>query len=748
LTLNTNKNLLEGEELQGLFNGSSSPYAWLEVIDEGEALFRLKNPCTTPHLKEGRSHSIWIERENLSEGLIPLGPTLRRILPLEPPVVPVTFLTTDGKRLEFQLDNEEGWLEGEGAGGLLPDAASGDSLHCRLTVVDADELVFRLEQFWPQGGSEEGREKTEGKEEINFHLEGAKRLLQRLQESRFHNEASFSLHQRARGLRLRPGFDTLISEPALGNLEPFDYQRKTALRVLGEMRGRALLCDEVGLGKTIEAGLIMTEYIMRGLVNKVLILTPPSLVEQWYEEMRTKFNLDFVRYDSDRFEQAENGWQKFDRVVASLYTAKRKERRRYIEQIDYDMIIVDEAHHLKNKSTLNWKFVNRLKKKFILLLTATPVQNKLEELFNLITLLRPGQLATERSFKRKFITRGDRLKPKNTSELRDLLRDVMVRNKRSDHEIRLPDRYAQTLEVEAGEEERKFYRSLSDLVREGYAPQQEGEGSKDRIHKFVLKTLQREAGSSIQAVVPTLKKIRGNEISSSLQSRIDRLLNMASGIGSHAKVERLVQLVKKLEDRVIVFTAFRNTQKTLLERLGEEGVSTAQFHGQLRRAEKEEQIDRFKEEAQVLVSTESGGEGRNLQFCRRMINYDLPWNPMRIEQRIGRIHRIGQSRDVFIHNFSTRGTVESYILQLLDAKINMFELVIGELGMILGNLKESRDFEDVIMDIWARTREEEDIKKEVEEFGEELAEAKSEYDRVKRYDEDLFGDLLQQENDG
>lgn len=740
LVLNNDKDLLEGEGLNQIFNRSGCPYYRLQVVGEKDPVFQLKDPSTSSYLKNGSEYFLHIDREDLEHGLLPLGMTLRWLLPLQPELLPVTFLTPDGDKLQLTLNNREGWLEGEDLEKLMAHTTSSDF---RITVRDKKDMVFELEEFWPQveplTAGVEG-----GETSIKFHLDSTQKLLHRLKRGEFHGQEDFSLHQRARRLRLRPGFDQLISEPVLENLEPFEYQRKAALRVLKEMRGRALLCDEVGLGKTIEAGLVMTEYMMRGLVNKVLVLVPPSLIQQWCEEMRTKFNLDFVAYDSQRFDQAENGWEEFDRVVASLYSAKMDKRSRLIEKIDYDLVIVDEAHHLKNKSTLNWKFVNRLKKKFILLLTAIPVQNKLEELFNLITLLLPGQLETERSFKRKFITRGNRLKPKNTDQLRNLLREVMVRNKRSDYDIKLPSRYAHTLQITPKPKERKFYQSLTNLVRRKYTDIQ---GSNDGIHKFVLKTLQREAGSSIRAVVPTLKKIRSREeISTSLVSRIDSLLHLASGIEDQAKVEHLIQLVKEIEDRVIVFTAFRGTQEELLERLAGEGISAAHFHGGLRRVEKEAEIKKFRKDTRILVSTESGGEGRNLQFCRRMINFDLPWNPMRIEQRIGRIHRIGQTRDVFIYNFSTQDTIEAYILTLLDAKINMFELVIGELEMILGNVRKGSDFEELIMEIWTTSRDEKDLQTKVNKFGEELAEAKSKYQKTKRYDDELFKDLLKEES--
>jgi len=163
------------------------------------------------------------------------------------------------------------------------------------------------------------------------------------------------------------------------------------------------------------------------------------------------------------------------------------------------------------------------------------------------------------------------------------------------------------------------------------------------------------------------------------------------------------------------------------------------YKGELTYAQKNEAIARFEREAQFLLSTEAAGEGRNLQFCRQMINYDLPWNPMRIEQRVGRIHRIGQDREVEIFNLSAEGTIEDYILHILDRKINMFELVIGEMDMILGNLADERDFEEIVLDIWARARSDEEVSVGMEELGEALVKARQAYVETKAYDEALFG---------
>ncbi len=578
---------------------------------------------------------------------------------------------------------------------------------------------------------------------IRFFPEEDGAFLSALEECGGGKHADLFLRRQALLLSQRPGFDTLLSPSAVRGIKTLDYQLSTVRHVLKHLRGRALLCDEVGLGKTIEAGLIMMEYLLRGLVRRVLVLTPPSLVEQWLEEMYYKFNLDFIAHDHAEFKAHNNPWEQFPRIIASLDTAKRENHKDKVLAVEYDMVIIDEAHHLRNKRTQAYRLVERLKKKYILLLTATPVENSLEELFNLITLLMPGQLETSRSFKLNYIKRGEPLQPKNTEKLKTLVREVMVRNRRSETGAIRSTRHAELIDLALTPAEMGFYRQLTFFVRQHYRI---GGGQNGGMNQFALKTLQREVGSSIEAVVPTLSKMAAHEnypreVSAALESMIDRALV----IPRRAKAEALLRLLGGIKEKAIIFTVFRETQRFLADLLRREGLHVAELHGGMRRQEKEEQVKLFAKEAAVLVSTETGSEGRNLQFCRVMVNYDLPWNPMRIEQRIGRIHRLEQTKDVFIYNLSAANTVEAYILELLDAKINMFQLVIGELDMILGNLKEKKDFEDLIMDIWSRAQNESDIKQEMAKLGEQLVAAKKHYERVKQLDDNLLGELFPDE---
>src|SRR4029077_10973605 len=180
-------------------------------------------------------------------------------------------------------------------------------------------------------------------------------------------------------------------------------------------------------------------------------------------------------------------------------------------------------------------------------------------------------------------------------------------------------------------------------------------------------------------------------------------------------------------DKLVVFTQFRATQEMLHERLAEAGHHVAVFHGGLTRLAKEAAIERFRGPARILLATEAGSEGRNLQFAHAVCNFDLPWNPMKIEQRIGRLSRIGQTHDVYVFNLVAADTVEAAVLHLLEAKLSMFELVIGEVDMILGNLEEEREFQEVVADLWAESADTDDFTARIDALGDRLLEAKRAY---------------------
>jgi SNF2 family DNA or RNA helicase len=552
------------------------------------------------------------------------------------------------------------------------------------------------------------------------------------------SRAEFDLALQAARLSNHAGFDRLICLPLVRDMEVLDHQVRTAKTVLQRFRGHALLCDEVGLGKTIEAGLVFAELHTRGLVRSALVLVPPSLIEQWQGEMRRKFSLELISHDDPLFRaRGPAAWKEFDLVIASMHTAKREPHRSAITARHWDLVIVDEAHHLRNRQTQLWRFASALQTQFTLLLTATPVQNNLEELFNLVTLLEPGLLRTARQFQKEFVDRRDKLMPRNLDELHRLLAEVMVRNRRSTVGLQFTRRWAYTERLTPSPGEHELYEGVAEFVRQ----QLPAAGGKGKLTRMALMALQTALGSSSPAAAGTLERLAETPgLPASQRDVLLHLTEQARGLTESAKADRLLQLLQEHPDKMVVFTQFRATQDMLAGRLQVAGHDVALFHGGLTRLAKEAAVARFRGPDRILLATDAGSEGRNLQFAHAICNYDLPWNPMRIEQRIGRLSRIGQTSDVQVYNLVAAGTIEAAVLHLLEAKLNLFELVIGEIDMILGNLDEEREFEDLIADLWGASADLEDFRRRMEELGERLLAAKESYLQQRSHDERLFGD--------
>lgn len=545
---------------------------------------------------------------------------------------------------------------------------------------------------------------------------------------------AWRLNAQAHRLSLVRGFDELVSWPSLRGVSRYEHQERTALRVLREMRGRAILADEVGLGKTIEAGLILKEYAIRGLVRRALVLTPPALATQWLDEMREKFSLDFALLRSSR------DWERCGLLIASIDTAKREPHRTAAQAAMWDLVIVDEAHRLKSRLSLNWRFVSGLRKKYMLLLTATPVQNDMGELFNLVSLLKPGQLHSYETFLERYVASADRRAPARVGELRSRLRDVMVRNRRG-ISFTLPPRRVFPVAVRLTSAERRLYEDVTDFVRDAYWTPS---GKLPFTAKLTLIVLQREIGSSTFAAASTLSKLRDSPLFSlDDRDRLATLHEQARAIQANVKAHRLQEFLSSMEEKVLVFTQYLRTLQYLQGVLEADGHRVAIYHGGLSRAAKDDAVRAFRGERQVFLSTEAGGEGRNLQFARTLVNYDLPWNPLRIEQRIGRVHRLGQDREVHVVNVWAQDTIEEYLIELLDRKIHMFELVVGELDMILGNLDERRSFEELLMDIWT-LRESEDRRAALRRLADALETARARYGDVKQRNEELLGGVSEE----
>lgn len=229
-------------------------------------------------------------------------------------------------------------------------------------------------------------------------------------------------------LSLFEGFDELLCLAALQDVEAHWYQVETVRKVLKRYRGRVLLADEVGLGKTIEAGMVLKEYMLRGMAERILILTPASLVGQWREEMASKFGIDCATSHDPLLRSDPATFWAQPRVIASIAAARRREQADMIAGLSYDVVVVDEAHHLRDQTNASYRLVNSLQKRFLLLLSATPVQNSLLELYNLLTLLQPGIFKTQKEFRSVHMVPGKPREPANRERLRDLMRSVMVQH--------------------------------------------------------------------------------------------------------------------------------------------------------------------------------------------------------------------------------------------------------------------------------------------------------------------------------
>lgn len=272
----------------------------------------------------------------------------------------------------------------------------------------------------------------------------------------------------------------------------------------------------------------------------------------------------------------------------------------------------------------------------------------------------------------------------------------------------LPGRLAETIQITPAPEEAELYRLVSAQVRSEAR-------TAPPSRAMALLAVQRLAGSSPAALAPLLQKVGWAD----LAERASRLPCTKSRV--------LLELLRRHGSRgekVVVFTAFRQTLHHLRELAAQEGITASVYHGSLSRRAKDEAIESFRTEVPVLITTEAAGEGRNLQFCHALINFDLPWNPMQIEQRLGRIHRIGQTHEVLLTNLVCMGTVEERILRVLESKINLFELVVGELDMIIGRIEEELDFEHLVFRTHVDATDDGDFDNRLEALGEDLARAR------------------------
>ncbi|ELY39835.1 DEAD/DEAH box helicase [Natronorubrum tibetense] len=510
-----------------------------------------------------------------------------------------------------------------------------------------------------------------------------------------------------------------------------EHQVDAAHRALFEMDGKALLADEVGLGKTIEVGMILKEMHYRETDDSVLILTPAQLAKQWQGELLEKFGLEFVCNYDDEFQ----GFDAHNRIIASIDTAKSDRHRAMVLARDWDVLVMDEAHYVKNEETDRYELIEKLTYDYAFFLTATPIQNELTDLYNIVSLLRPGLFGSRDTFHQYFVNSNQETLV-NRNELQQRLGQVMIRNRREDTDIDFTDRIIDTRTFEPSEAEQELYDEVTKYVRGAY--------SQDSGQKLVLMLLQKEVVSSPAALEQTILKMLDEQNELTHRNELETILDKIDAIDTVTKQERLFDIVEEVREnvdmgRVIVFTQFRPTQRQVLQVLDEQGYTTHAFHGGHSSQEKEDIVNQFREEGGVLVSTDAMNEGRNLQFCNIMVNYDLPWNPMKVEQRIGRIHRIGQKRKVYVFNMGLKGTIEEYVLERLYHKIDLFQQTVGELSTILTRLEDSgQSFEDEIFERLTNADSEIDLENDFDSMAIDLEEQQDLSQKVEEFNSGVF----------
>lgn len=473
-------------------------------------------------------------------------------------------------------------------------------------------------------------------------------------------------------------------------VEPYNHQVKNLITFCRRLPV-TLLADDVGLGKTISAGLVASELISRGRLSKILIVCPKILREQWKEELETKFGIDSIIVTGKELTTAQppNG-------VGAVITTYRSATI-YLDQIKdvgFEMLILDEAHKLRNLygTDIAPQVAQRFKKaltdrlfKYVLMLTATPIQNRLWDLYSLVDLLTVARghenpFGNPGMFARKFI--GDnriqarQLKPEMQDEFRSIVYGYMSRIRRDDANLHFPQREVQLHTVQPTKEEIELINIIGRSIEK-----------LDRLTQIgILKTLV----SSPEALVTQLNGMaKRNTIPETLAKDVR---DVVERISLTAKLQGLGALVDKLKSenpgqwRMVVFTTRLETQTTIQSFLEDRGIVCGLINGSSG-SSNQETIAKFKKndpEINVIVSTEAGSEGVNLQAANVLVNYDLPWNPMIVEQRIGRIQRLGSKHEkVCIFNIVLQGTFEEYIVGRLIEKLQMASSAIGDIESLL-----------------------------------------------------------------
>jgi len=577
--------------------------------------------------------------------------------------------------------------------------------------------------------------------------------------------------------------------------------------VLQLPRIRFLIADDPGAGKTIMAGLVIKELKLRGLITRTLIIAPGHLKDQWQREMHDRFEENFIKVDRGLMDASygENIWVRESQMIASIDFAKQDDIAATLASAHFDLIVVDEAHKMsayrygeKLDKTGRYKLGEALSdiSTHLLFLTATPHRGDPENFRLFLDLLEPGFFATTEMVAESIRNQENPL----------FIRRVKEDMKDFEGKPLFLPRYVDTVSFRLGVEgpkEADLYNALSKYVKEQYNKAITKQDKRRNV-AFALVILQRRLASSTYALLKSLerRKKRLDELlegatqnnnrtgftgidpdeaeeldeqerwaqeevwetlslaenQDELRSEIETLKDLIRGAKaivdseSEVKLRHLKDSLAKLNQghpgsKILIFTESRDTLDHLEKHVKDKwGYSVCTIHGGMRLEERIRAEGTFKNDAQVLIATEAAGEGINLQFCNLMINYDLPWNPNRLEQRMGRIHRYGQTREVFIFNLVASDTREGRVMTALFKKLKEIKEALGsdKVFDVLGDIVQGKGLAQLMVDAAAGARSMDEILKEIEitvdrdyiqrvkdNLGESLATRYIDYTRIK-----------------
>lgn len=594
----------------------------------------------------------------------------------------------------------------------------------------------------------------------------------------------------------------------ISKVDPLPHQIEAVYGYILKLpRIRYLIADDPGAGKTIMAGLIIKELKLRNLAKKILIVSPGHLKDQWRREMKEKFGETFGVVDRNTIASfyGENVWDRESQIITSMDFAKREENLPAIRSTKFDLVICDEAHKFaaylygdKTKKTERYKLGEVLSDitNHILFLTATPHSGETETFHLLLDLLEKGFFSTPQMLLQSIQERDN---PLFIRRKKEDLKDFEGRP------LFLP-RYVETKTFKIGRDsphEADLYNNLSRYVRDQYNKALASE--KRRNITFALIILQRRLASSTYALLRSLERRRERleemlkkaefkalahlsapdeetleemseeerwreeerwealsvaENREELQKEIETikgLIEQAKSIVDREEEVKLRELkialtelssrfTEKVDRKILVFTESRDTLDYLVKKIMGWGYSVNFIHGGMKLEERVDAERIFRNETEVMVATEAAGEGINLQFCHMMINYDLPWNPNRLEQRMGRIHRYGQRKEVYIFNLVAEDTREGQVLNRLMKKLDEIRNALGsdKVYDVIGEVLSNTNLSQLLVDAATNARDMEEILKELdirvddeyiarirEQLGETLATRYIDYTRIR-----------------